>query len=95
MFVGSSETVAQRLASVMRALDVERIGLHYAMGQVPAQQRRRSIELLGRKVFPRVRDVLNADPGDQDVRSGSSDLRGVASPVRSTHAPAPTGDAAR
>ena len=91
MFVGSPESVAQRLASVIRALDVERIGLHYAMGQVPAGQRRRSIELLGGEVFPRVRDLLNADSGDRDVPSDASELGGVASPVRSTHAPAPKG----
>jgi alkanesulfonate monooxygenase SsuD/methylene tetrahydromethanopterin reductase-like flavin-dependent oxidoreductase (luciferase family) len=90
MFVGSPETVAKRLASVMRALDVTRIGLHYAMGKVPAQERRRSIELLGRQVFPRVRELLNAAPGEDPVPSGSSDLGGVAGPVRSTHAPAAT-----
>ena len=44
LFVGSPETVAQRLASTMRSLDVERIGLHYAMGKVPARERRRSID---------------------------------------------------
>src|SRR5450755_12827 len=66
LFVGSPDTVAQRLASVMRALDVERIGLHYAMGKIPAPRRRRSIELLGREVFPRVRELLNADPSAHD-----------------------------
>ena len=90
MFVGSPETVARRLASVMRALEVERIGLHYAMGKIPADQRRRSIELLGREVFPRVREILSEDPGVPDVPSGPSDVRGVSSPVRSTHAPTPT-----
>jgi alkanesulfonate monooxygenase SsuD/methylene tetrahydromethanopterin reductase-like flavin-dependent oxidoreductase (luciferase family) len=90
MFVGSPETVAQRLASVMRALDVERIGLHYAMGKIPEQQRRRSIELLGREVFPRVRRLLAADRGEPDVPSRSSAPGDVRSPVRSTHAPSPT-----
>src|SRR6202011_2432220 len=87
MFVGSPETVAQRLASVMRALDVDRIDLHYAVGQVTAGQRRESIELLGRKVFPRVREVLKADPGERDVAAGSAAPGDVGSPVRSTHAP--------
>src|ERR1700722_14211239 len=89
MFVGSSETVAQRLASTMRALDVDRIDLHYALGQVPAGQRRGSIELLGRQVFPRVRELLTADPGEHDVPTNSAAPGAVASPVRSTHAPAP------
>jgi probable LLM family oxidoreductase len=87
MFVGSPETVAQRIAPVMRALDVDRIDLHYALGQVPGAQRRESIELLGRKVFPRVRELLASDRGDHDVMAGSAAPGGVARPVRSTHAP--------
>jgi alkanesulfonate monooxygenase SsuD/methylene tetrahydromethanopterin reductase-like flavin-dependent oxidoreductase (luciferase family) len=90
MFVGSPETVARRIAPVMRALDVDRIDLHYALGAVPAAQRRESIELLGREVFPRVRDLLKADPAENEVIAGSAALGDVASPVRSTHAPAPT-----
>lgn len=87
LFVGSPDTVAQRLASVMRALDVDRIGFHYAMGKVPATQRRRSIELLGREVFPRVRELLNADRAEHTA--GATDPADVSSLVRSTHAPAP------
>jgi probable LLM family oxidoreductase len=87
MFVGSPETVAQRIAPVMRALDVDRIDLHYALGQVPAVQRRESIELLGRTVFPRVRELLASDRGDREVMAGSVAPGEVASPVRSTHAP--------
>jgi alkanesulfonate monooxygenase SsuD/methylene tetrahydromethanopterin reductase-like flavin-dependent oxidoreductase (luciferase family) len=89
MFVGSPETVAQRIAPVMRALDVDRIDLHYALGQVPAKQRRGSIELLGREVFPRVRELLEADPGEHEVPVGPAASRAAASPVRSTHAPTP------
>jgi probable LLM family oxidoreductase len=87
LFVGSPETVAQRLASTMRALDVERIGLHYAMGEVPARERRRSIELLGREVFPRVRELLDEEPVEHTA--GATAPGDVPSPVRSTHAPAP------
>jgi hypothetical protein len=87
MFVGSPETVAQGIAPVMRALDVDRIDLHYALGQVPAGQRRESIELLGRQVFPRVRELLKADPGEHEVLVGSTASGDVASPVRATHAP--------
>jgi probable LLM family oxidoreductase len=87
MFVGSPETVAQRIAPVMRALDVDRIDLHYAIGEVPAGQRRQSIELLGREVFPRVRELLAADPGEHGVPAGSAAPGDVAKPVRSTHAP--------
>lgn len=87
MFVGSPETVAQRIAPVMRALDVDRIDLHYALGQVPAEQRRESIKLLGREVFPRVRELLKTDPGEHDIPVGSAAPGDIASPVRSTHAP--------
>ncbi|MEA2200023.1 MAG: hypothetical protein QOI89_619 [Solirubrobacteraceae bacterium] len=87
MFVGSPETVAQRIAPVMRALDVDRIDLHYALGQVPGVQRRESIELLGRKVFPRVRELLASDRGDHELMAGYVAPGEVASPVRSTHAP--------
>src|ERR1700722_9182893 len=89
MFVGSPETVAQRIAPVMRDLDVDRIDLHYALGQVPKEQRRGSIELLGREVFPRVRELLKAEPGEHDLPTGSTAAGDVASPVRSTHAQAP------
>jgi probable LLM family oxidoreductase len=88
MFVGSPETVAQRIAPVMRALDVDRIDLHYAVGQVPAEQRRESIERLGREVFPRVRELLRAGSGERDGPAGSTAPADVASPVSSTHAPA-------
>jgi probable LLM family oxidoreductase len=71
LFVGSPETVATRLVSAMRTLDVVRLGLHYAIGQVPYEQRAQSIRLLGTDVFPRMRELLAAEP---------------TSPVRSTHA---------
>jgi alkanesulfonate monooxygenase SsuD/methylene tetrahydromethanopterin reductase-like flavin-dependent oxidoreductase (luciferase family) len=90
MFVGAPETVAQRIAPVMRALDVDRIDLHYALGQVPPRQRRGSIALLGRDVFPRVRELLKADPGEHEVLAASAPPGVVASPVRSAHAPAPS-----
>ena len=90
LFVGSPETVAQRIAPVMRALDVDRIGLHYAVGPVPVGQRRESIELLGREVFPRVRELLTEDPGGHDAPAVPAVRGEVASPVRSTHAPEPT-----
>ena len=86
LFVGSPQTVAQRLAATMRTLELDRLGLHYAIGKVPAPLRRQSIELLGSEVFPRVRELLAEDPGEHvaPVAVGA-----VASPVRSTHAPAP------
>jgi probable LLM family oxidoreductase len=85
LFVGSPEVVAQRLASTMRVLDVDRLGLHYAIGTISAEQRRQSIELFGREVFPRVRELLAAAPADHDTNSVVAEIK---SPVRSTHASA-------
>jgi probable LLM family oxidoreductase len=89
MFVGSPETVSQRLATVMHALDVDRLDLHYSIGKVPFEKRMQSIELLGREVYPRVRELLAAEPAQQLV-PGSGAVTDVLSPVRSTHA---SGDA--
>jgi alkanesulfonate monooxygenase SsuD/methylene tetrahydromethanopterin reductase-like flavin-dependent oxidoreductase (luciferase family) len=86
LFVGSPETVAQRLASTIRALDVDRLDLHYAIGKLPFEKRLESIELLGREVFPRVRELLATDPPEHDAASARRDGPGdVKSPVRSTH----------
>jgi probable LLM family oxidoreductase len=58
MYVGSPETVAQRIASVIRALGLSRFDLLYAVGRVPHEQRLATIELYGREVIPRVRELL-------------------------------------
>jgi probable LLM family oxidoreductase len=62
MYVGSPETVAQRIASVMRALSLSRFDLLYAVGRVPHEQRLATIELYGREVIPRVRELLAETP---------------------------------
>jgi probable LLM family oxidoreductase len=89
LFVGSPATVATRLASVIRTLDVERLGLHYAIGKVPYEQRAESIRLLGTEVFPRVRELLAATPSEH-VGLSPGDTAVPDSPVRSTHAPTST-----
>jgi probable LLM family oxidoreductase len=89
LFVGSPATVATRLASVIRTLDVERLGLHYAIGKVPYEQRSESIRLLGTEVFPRVRELLAATPSEH-VGLSPGDTAVPDSPVRSTHAPTST-----
>jgi alkanesulfonate monooxygenase SsuD/methylene tetrahydromethanopterin reductase-like flavin-dependent oxidoreductase (luciferase family) len=86
LFVGSPETVATRLASVMRTLDVERLGLHYAIGKVPYEERAESIRLLGTRVFPRVRELLAVAPAVQTAPT-SPEAAPPESPVSSTHAP--------
>ncbi len=39
MYVGSPETVANRIAAVVRTLSLSRFDLHYAIGRVPHDQR--------------------------------------------------------
>jgi hypothetical protein len=73
----------------MRTLDVERLGLHYAIGKVPYEQRAESIRLLGTEVFPRVRELLAATPAEHTGPS-PGDTAVPDSPVRSTHAPTST-----
>jgi probable LLM family oxidoreductase len=58
MYVGSPETVASRIAAVVRTLGLSRFDLLYALGRVSHEQRMSTIELYGREVIPRVRELL-------------------------------------
>src|SRR5262249_33643653 len=60
MYVGSPETVAPRIAEVVRPLSLSRFHVHYAIGRIPHEQRMAMIELYGREVIPRVRELLAA-----------------------------------
>jgi probable LLM family oxidoreductase len=62
MYVGSPETVANKVAAVARTLGLSRFDLAYAVGRVPHEQRMATIELYGREVIPRVRELLGAAP---------------------------------
>ena len=60
MYVGSPETVADRIATTMQTLSLSRFDLLYAVGRVPHGRRMATIELYGREVIPRVRELLAA-----------------------------------
>ena len=62
LYVGSPETVATKIAAAIRTLGLSRFDLAYAAGQVPHAQRMATIELYGREVIPRVREMLAAAP---------------------------------
>jgi len=62
MYVGSPDTVARRIADVVRTLGLSRFHLHYALGRIPHEQRLAMIERYGREVIPRVRELLAAAP---------------------------------
>lgn len=58
LFVGSPETVAQKIAATVRTLGLARFDLKYAHGTLPHGAMLRSIELYGTQVAPRVRELL-------------------------------------
>ena len=62
-YLGSPETVATKLAANIRLLGLSRFDLAYATGAVPHEQRMAMIELYGRDVIPRVRELLLEDDG--------------------------------
>ena len=58
MYVGSPETVAQKIARAMKVVGATRFDMVYGFGPVPADVRRHMIELYATKVIPRVRELL-------------------------------------
>jgi probable LLM family oxidoreductase len=62
LYIGSPETVATKIAAMMRLLGLSRFDLAYATGRVPHKQRLVTIELYGREVIPRVRELLADHP---------------------------------
>jgi alkanesulfonate monooxygenase SsuD/methylene tetrahydromethanopterin reductase-like flavin-dependent oxidoreductase (luciferase family) len=58
MYVGSPETVAQKMARAMKVVGATRFDMVYGFGPVPADVRRHMIELYAAKVIPRVRELL-------------------------------------
>jgi probable LLM family oxidoreductase len=58
LYVGSPETVARKMSDTIRRLGLSRFDLSYATGQVPFEQRLSTVELFGREVIPRVKEIL-------------------------------------
>ena len=58
LFVGSPETVADKIAGTVKALGLSRFDLKYSNGPMPHEQLMRCIELYGTEVIPRVRELL-------------------------------------
>src|ERR1700681_4735970 len=58
LYIGHPETVATKIAAMMRLLGLRRFELAYATGRMPHKQRLATIELYGREVIPRVRELL-------------------------------------
>lgn len=58
LYVGSPETVAQKIANTIKTLGATRFDLKYSNGALPHEYSMKSIELYGTKVAPRVRELL-------------------------------------
>ena len=58
LYVGSPETVAQKIARTAKALGLSRFDLKYSHGTLPHSALMRSVELYGTQVIPRVRELL-------------------------------------
>ena len=71
LYLGSVETVATKIAWVIRLLGLSRFDLAYATGRVPNEQKMATIELYGREVIPRVRELLS-DPAEELAQDDQS-----------------------
>ncbi|WBU38967.1 LLM class flavin-dependent oxidoreductase [Homoserinibacter sp. YIM 151385] len=58
LYVGSPETVAQRIASTVRTLGVDRFDMKYSSGPLAHEHLLHGVELYGGVVVPRVRELL-------------------------------------
>lgn len=62
LYVGSPETVAQKIAATVRTLGIDRFDLKYSNGPLPHRHSMHAIELYGTEVIPRVRELLTQQP---------------------------------
>ena len=69
LFVGSPETVAQKIAWAARTLGLSRFQLKYSVGALPHEQRLESVRLYGEEVIPRVRELHGRLPRLVDMRT--------------------------
>ncbi|MBL8953992.1 MAG: LLM class flavin-dependent oxidoreductase [Myxococcaceae bacterium] len=58
IFVGSPQTVADKIVRTAKVLKLSRFDLKYANGAMPVEQLMAGIELIGNEVAPRVREAL-------------------------------------
>src|SRR4051812_16555076 len=66
MYLGSPDVVASKIVATVKALGLSRFQLKYSSGPLRHETMMRSIELYGREVIPRVRELLSK-PGQKTV----------------------------
>jgi probable LLM family oxidoreductase len=72
LYVGSPETVARKIARTVRALGASRFDLKYSAGTLGHELLLRSVELYGREVIPRVRQLVGQEPVLEEKRVAAS-----------------------
>ncbi|HEY3011950.1 MAG TPA: hypothetical protein VGJ36_04325 [Gemmatimonadales bacterium] len=72
LYVGSPQTVARKIAATVRALGASRFDLKYSAGTLGHELLLRSIELYGREVIPRVRQLLSEKPVRAEEEAAAS-----------------------
>ena len=60
LYVGAPDTVARKIAATVGALGITRFDMKYSAGTLAHDRLMRSIELYGREVIPRVRELVAA-----------------------------------
>ena len=74
LFAGSPDTVAERIRASEAATGVGLVDLVFSSGQIPPTDVRRSIELFGREVLPRIRDVGPPGNATSEVAAAGDSL---------------------
>jgi probable LLM family oxidoreductase len=69
LYVGSPETVARKIAATAKALGIARFDMKYSAGWLSHDLMMRSIELYGREVIPRVRELMGSEGGVDSVKA--------------------------
>jgi alkanesulfonate monooxygenase SsuD/methylene tetrahydromethanopterin reductase-like flavin-dependent oxidoreductase (luciferase family) len=59
LYVGSPQTVANKIAATAKALSLKRFDLKYSAGTLAHEKMMRTIELYAREVIPLVRELLS------------------------------------
>jgi probable LLM family oxidoreductase len=70
LYVGAPDTVARKIAATAESLGLSRFDMKYSSGTLAHDKLMRSIDLYGREVIPRVRELLGAnEPVAADARA--------------------------
>lgn len=62
LYVGSPDTVARRVAETIRTMGIARFTIKYSAGTLSHEKMMRCVELYGREVIPRARQLLGSQP---------------------------------